>query len=179
MVLHKLHARTFCKLRGSHSIARYILITVCSAIPLVAASNPNPVDTSVREADLIVVGRIIGLSDTSPAAQSRRTREVHRIEVRETLKGNRPSQPEIAVRPTGQAWSDGESYVLFLRSLSPDNKTLQIDIDAFRTRRDLTRRGCRPVTVAVTRLPAGIARDSWLRLVYTASKLVQHTTPCR
>jgi hypothetical protein len=80
------------------------------------------VDTSVREANLIVVGRIIGLSDTSPAAQSRRTREVHRIEVRETLKGNRPSQPEIAVRPTGQAWSDGESYVLFLRSLSPDNR---------------------------------------------------------
>ena len=76
-----------------------------------AKEEDTPVDKAVEQAELVVVGRVLGLADTKPAAQARRHLEVHRILVQRTLKGAEPSLSQIALRPNGARWDDGVAYV--------------------------------------------------------------------
>jgi hypothetical protein len=74
----------------------------------------------VKEADLIVVARVIGLIDPKPAAQTRKHREAHWVQVERTLKGSEETGQRIRARPNGLAWEDGKSYVMFLKWLEGD-----------------------------------------------------------
>ncbi len=66
-------------------------------------------------ADLVIVARVVGLVDQSPSAQTRRTREVHTVLVEQTLQGCDESALTLVVRPNGEDWEIGRSYVLFLK----------------------------------------------------------------
>lgn len=75
---------------------------------------------SVKEADLIVVGRVISLIDLKPAARTRKHREAHWIRVERTLKGSDETGQRLRARPNGLLWEDGKSYILFLKRLGGD-----------------------------------------------------------
>ena len=72
-------------------------------------------EQSARQADLVIVGKIIGMADTKPQAKTRKHLEVHRIEVLRTLKGVDCAGKVLAVRPNGLLWEDGKSYVIHIR----------------------------------------------------------------
>ena len=69
---------------------------------------------ALTRANLVVVAEIVGLVDTKPGAQLRRAREVHRVRVITTLKGEDLTGRELIVRPASMSWPDGEQHVLFL-----------------------------------------------------------------
>jgi hypothetical protein len=84
-----------------------------------SAPSQQPVTADVvRSADLIIVGRVTGLADPSPSAQSRRQFELHSIEVERTLKGENRAGETVGVRPNHGGWQDGRSYVMLLRGAS-------------------------------------------------------------
>jgi hypothetical protein len=72
------------------------------------------IQAALTQANLVLVGEIIGLVDTKPGAQLRRSREVHRVRVMTTLKGEDLTGRELIVRPASISWPDGEQHVLFL-----------------------------------------------------------------
>jgi hypothetical protein len=89
----------------------------CGADPH-PSQNQEPALTRelVAAADLIFVGRIVGLADRSPEAQTRRHLETHLVDVQETLKGSDHTGQRLAARPDGPGWEDGKSYVLLVRT---------------------------------------------------------------
>ena len=74
----------------------------------------------VKEADLIVVGRVLGLIDPTPAAQTRKHREAHWVRVERTLKGSEETGQRLRARPNGLLWEDGKSYVIRLKWMEGD-----------------------------------------------------------
>ncbi len=81
--------------------------------------NP-PRPLAVREADLIVVARVVGLIDTKPVAHTRRHLEASWIHVRRTLKGSDETGQRLRAQPNGQWWEAGKSYVLLLKRREGD-----------------------------------------------------------
>ena len=79
----------------------------------------------MQKSDLVIVGHVLGLADRKPAAQSRRAREVHRIEVEQTLKGYEMRGQELSVRPNSLTWEDGGSYLFFLTPEIPAGSMTQ------------------------------------------------------
>jgi hypothetical protein len=83
---------------------------------IAAAADRSPsVAESVKEADLVIVGRVIGLIDPTPVARTRKHLEGHWIRVEDTLKGIDETGERLRARPNGLLWEDGNSYVMFLR----------------------------------------------------------------
>jgi hypothetical protein len=76
---------------------------------------------AVGKANLIVVGRVIGLIDPKPAARDRKHLEAHWIFVVETLKGVDETGQQLAARPNGLLWEDGKSYIIFLQRTGMGN----------------------------------------------------------
>jgi hypothetical protein len=83
---------------------------------MTAGQQPPLTSELVGAADLIVVGRIVGLADSSPSAQARRQYEMHLFDVVQTLKGPDHAGQRLGARPNGAVWSDGAAYILLLRS---------------------------------------------------------------
>lgn len=108
-----------------------IILIVCIGV-FVSAFKPSyvvkagmqqsfPMDQSVREADLIIVGRVGGLIDTKPAARARKHLEAHWIYVEQTLMGIEETGQKLAARPTGLLWEEGKSYIIFLKRVGIGN----------------------------------------------------------
>ncbi len=105
----------FAFLLGIAVLASYYDIKVVQA-----GEGPQTIVESVRDADLIIVGRIIGLIDTKPVARTRKHLEAHWIRVERTLKGADEAGQRLRAVPHGLSWVDGESYVLFLKRRGGD-----------------------------------------------------------
>jgi hypothetical protein len=71
-------------------------------------------EAAVEAANFVVQARIVGMIDTKPAARHRKHREAHWVDIERTLKGNDETSTRFRVRPNGQHWQDGRSYILFL-----------------------------------------------------------------
>jgi hypothetical protein len=84
--------------------------------PQPAAAPPRPLSENVREADLVVVGRVLGLTQPEAADPQRKLLLAHWIQVERTLKGEEARGQRLAARPNGQPWQDGQAYVLFLKT---------------------------------------------------------------
>ena len=81
---------------------------------------PNPeLSNAVKAANLVVVGKVVGTIDNKPAAAKNKPREAHWVEVEQTLRGVDVTRDRLAVRPNGQLWEDGKSYVLCLNRQGP------------------------------------------------------------
>jgi hypothetical protein len=119
----------FPNLKNSRDKARRVLLAAITLFIAVfvtlapgkanAGSEPeSTLDESVQaalaQANLVVLAEIVGLVDTKPGAQLRRAREVHRVRVLTTLKGEDLTGRELIVRPASMSWPDGEQHVLFL-----------------------------------------------------------------
>lgn len=76
----------------------------------VAATLAGP----VGEANLVIVGRVLGTVDTKPDAQARKHLEAHWVRVEQTLMGSDAAGQRFMVRSSGLTWQDGEAYVLAL-----------------------------------------------------------------
>lgn len=103
---------------------RPVLILLLLGLAILFGGGPNDVHAgersptiaqSVKEADLIIVGRVISLIDPKPAARARKPLEAHWVHVERTLKGIDESGLRLRARPNGLRWEDGESYVMFLK----------------------------------------------------------------
>jgi hypothetical protein len=73
---------------------------------------------AVKASDYVVLGRVVGMVDRSvpPDELDRRKHlEAHRVDVLATLKGYDITQRRIVVRPNTLRWTDGDTYVLFLK----------------------------------------------------------------
>jgi len=95
-----------------------VFVTLASGKPNTGSEPESTLDESIQaaltRANLVVVAEIVGLVDTKPGAQLRRAREVHRVRVLTTLKGEDLTGRELIVRPASMSWPDGEQHVLFL-----------------------------------------------------------------
>ncbi|MCI0400626.1 MAG: hypothetical protein L0Z68_04915 [Gammaproteobacteria bacterium] len=85
-----------------------------------AAEQDSSITQAVSEADLIVLGRVIGIIDPKPHALTQKHLEAHWIHVEQTLKGNDETGQRLSARPKGLLWEDGESYVIFLKRMGGD-----------------------------------------------------------
>jgi len=96
---------------------RWVALTgLCLSAPAARAAKPLiSLDQSVRQANLVVVAKVLGMIDTRPAAKARKHFEAHRVQVLRTLKGVDATGGTLAVRPNGLLWTDGRSYVLFVK----------------------------------------------------------------
>ena len=108
--------------------SRQLVATVVHALLLLALSWQTPqlavaggvnegkeIAAMVKSADLVVVGRVQDVIDDSPGASQRRSREAHRVVVKETLQGPDITGWRLALRPPEDyLWSLETSYVLFL-----------------------------------------------------------------
>ncbi len=119
-------------------------------------------DESVKEADLIVVARVIGIIDTKPAASVRKDLQAHWIRVERTLKGVDETGQRLRARPDGMLWKDGQSYILFLKRLGGDSveSTFQQLIEA-------TQASIAAIAEEVTAQGAGVSpkRLLWMKYV--------------
>jgi len=88
-----------------------------SAIPTLSVDAMRELPTLVRQADLIVAAKVLGMVDSAPDANRRKEREVHRVRVQTTLQGFDETGRTLLVNPRGMLLADGESYVFFLRRL--------------------------------------------------------------
>ncbi len=86
-----------------------------------ASELDSTVAQSIQEADLIVVGRVIGLIDSKPDAITRKHLEAHWIHVAQTLKGIDETGQKLAGRPNGLLWENGKSYIIFLKRVGIGN----------------------------------------------------------
>ncbi len=104
-------------------IGIFVLMSSWNPLYLVKASKQQGLgmDKSVKEADLIIVGRVAGIIDSKPAARDRKHLEAHWVHVEQTLKGIDETGEQLAVRPNGLLWEDGKSYVIFLKKIGMGN----------------------------------------------------------
>jgi hypothetical protein len=116
--LKSLYHRVRCVLLATVTLFTFVLTTFVPGKANAGSEPESMLDESIQaalaQANLVVVAEIVGLVDTKPGAQLRRTREVHRVRVLTTLKGEDLSGRELIVRPANISWPDGEQHVLFL-----------------------------------------------------------------
>jgi hypothetical protein len=91
------------------------LAVAASSPPVLSAAVVNELPTLVRQADVIVTAKVLGMVDPAPDAARRKAREVHRVRVQATLQGFDETGRTLLVHPRGRLLADGESYVFFLR----------------------------------------------------------------
>jgi len=102
----------------------FISISICifwhSSSVVTSAEFGHSKSQSIKETDLIVVGRVIGLIDSKNSALTRKHLEAHRVRVERTLMGIDVTNQVLHLRPNGLLLVDDQSYVFFLRKLNWD-----------------------------------------------------------
>jgi hypothetical protein len=103
----------FDKLLLLLGIAVFLFCTSSKSVK--ANSQISNLEWLVRNADFVVVGKVIGLIDTKPVAHSRKHLEAHWILVEQTLKGIDETGRRLGARPNGLLCEDGRSYIIFFK----------------------------------------------------------------
>jgi len=138
-----------------------VVIAVGGGHGIARASMEAAIDQATRDADLVVIARVVGMIDDKPGAEARKAREAHWIDIERVLKGSDEAGQRFGAQPNGMIWQDGARYIMFL-DWPYGNWVEAIPPSIAASEANVAR-----VAVTVARQGAGVtpARVLWMRLV--------------